>query len=153
MPDDGTTRERHLLAVDPGLTTGLAVWDIPQYEDELKGPRATELDVEQLYRLLTQLLLEGAYTYTVVCEAYTISERTMKNTRQNWSLEIIGVLKYMCWLRGHIFAPLQSASAAKSFATNERLKGCGWYIPGRGHSNDALRHLLLFSVKEKIVTL
>lgn len=139
--------DSHLLAVDPGLMTGLATWS-----PDAPAPVAFELPLENMYEYVRDTLVNGFITYDIVCEAYTISERTLKSSRQAWSLELIGLLKWAAWHRGHTFK-LQQASSAKRFADNPRLKSVGWYIPGRDHANDALRHLFLHAVQRKIITL
>lgn len=139
--------DAHLLAVDPGLMTGIATW-----APEQAAPFAFELSLEQMYEFVRDTLVHGTTTYDIVCEAYTISERTLKSSRQAWSLELIGLLKWAAWNRGHSFK-LQQASSAKRFADNARLKSVGWHVPGRDHANDALRHLYLHAVQCKIITL
>lgn len=152
MPDEDDrftagSLTRHLVAIDPGLMTGVAVWT-----PETPKPIGFELPIENFYEWVRDTLVSGFEKYDVVCEAFVISQRTVKGTAQPYSLELIGLLKWVCWLRGHTFS-LQQASSAKRFADDARLKAIAWYIPGRGHANDALRHMFLHCVKEKIVTI
>jgi hypothetical protein len=85
----------------------------------------------------------------VVCEDYIITQRTIKLSRQNMSLESIGVLRWLCsaWMIRFV---LQTPSEGKGFGTDEKLKRLGWYRPTPGgHANDATRHLLTFLAKER----
>ena len=36
-----------------------------------------------------------------------------------------------------------------TFATDDKLRRLGWYKPGKGHANDAARHLLLWFAKHR----
>lgn len=136
------------IAVDPGKATGVAVWD---YEATIDPITFTFAPLE-FYNWLLEDVVRSFVPIDVVCEAYTISQRTLKASAQLWSLELIGVLRFATWVRQMPFA-LQQASAAKRFATNDKLKELGWYRPGHDHENDALRHLLLKSVTMKVITL
>lgn len=145
---DGERSMPKLIAVDPGLTTGVAMWD-PEVEQR---PTAVQYDVSGMHAFIHTTCMQGYDVYDIVCESFTISERTMKMTRQTWSLELIGALKYVSEIRGHTFT-LQTPAAAKRFADNTRLRQIGWYVPGRDHANDALRHLFLYAVMKKIISL
>jgi len=88
----------------------------------------------------------------VVCESYIVTANTLKKSRQNWSLEGIGVFRYLARTSDAEFT-LQSPADAKTFATDEKLKAMGWHVPGRDHANDASRHLLLYCLKRRIIPL
>jgi len=95
----------------------------------------------------------------LIVEDFIITAETLKKSRQTWSLEAIGALRYLVELFGDYPIPvddgrgliiprismtLQSPSSAKAFATNDKLRNVGWYVPGKGHANDAARHLLVY---------
>ena len=124
-----------IIAVDPGKTTGIAVYDATN-----KSLIGTE-QIGDLYDTITYIE-DWMYT-TIVCESYTITPATMKKSRQNYSLEMIGVLRYLTQKHDAKFL-LQTPAAAKSFSTDDKLKRLDWYVPGQDHANDALRHLLLY---------
>lgn len=133
-----------VLAVDPGVTTGWSLWD-PTMERPQTGQ-----DQQYEFCRRVETWLEASWlaywakeiTLEVVVERYTVGPETIKKTRQNASLEIIGVVRYLCGKFGVPFS-LQTPADAKAFATNEKLKRCGWWSPGQQHANDATRHLLL----------
>lgn len=141
-----TTGSVTVLAVDPGLTSGVAIWHSHLRDDP---PWACQLDVPGFWRLAEQMTA-GRHV-VVICEAFVISTRTIKGSQQTWPLEHIGVLKYLCAKHGHQIV-LQQASAAKTAVTNERLREWGWYQPGQDHANDALRHLGLYLIRTGTIT-
>ena len=64
----------------------------------------------------------------------------------NWSLELIGVTRWLCMYYGKELV-FQSPAEAKGFASNKRLKAVDLYFPSAGgHQNDAVRHLLTYLV-------
>lgn len=139
-----------VCAFDPGLTCGWATYGFP---DGVHASGQGELD-EVLDR--AEAFLRSAriarYDLHVVCEAYVVTANTLKKSRQNWSLEGIGVLRYLARINGAAFE-LQTPADAKSFATDEKLKAVSWHRRGQDHANDASRHLLLYCLKKRIIPL
>jgi hypothetical protein len=128
-----------VLAVDPGKKTGLSLYaqgSESLLTNELSFPETDEF-VESVCQMHGEQL-------AVVCEKFTITAQTAKNTQAPWSLEEIGVCRYLAHKYGCEFASLQAPSSAKTFSTDARLKALGWWTPGKGHANDATRHLLLY---------
>jgi hypothetical protein len=74
-------------------------------------------------------------------ESYVLYQH--KAMEQSWSdmytSRLIGAIEYMLYKRG---IPLiyQGAGTAKSFFTDKKLQSLGFYIPGKTHANDAIRH-------------
>src|SRR6185436_6866635 len=125
-----------IVAVDPGLMTGIAWYNAGDVGTQ-------QLDVESFYAFVDAWRDDVTQ---VVCEAYMISPDTLRKTRQLWSLELIGLLRFKCWQLKIPFE-LQQASSAKKFCSNDLLKQFGFYRPGQDHANDALRHLCIYLVK------
>lgn len=129
-----------VLAVDPGKLTGWC-WvtaDLAHSE----GEAAQEPFLDMAWSLIDSGCLD-----TVVCERYTVTAHTATLTQAPWSLEQIGVLRWMCHNRGIEFI-LQAPADAKRLATEETLKGVGWPRPrGAGHARDAQRHMFLWQVR------
>lgn len=123
------------LAVDPGKVSGWAAWD---HQGFVSG----EFECQELLDFAWSMISGPFPPDLVVCESFIITAQTLKKTRgENWSLESVGALRWMC--RQHqVSFKLQSPADAKSFVNNDRLKAVGWYKPGLGHDNDAARHLL-----------
>ena len=123
------------LAVDPGGTTGLA-WIIDGIFDS--GQLAGGRDAFAEYFEWAQAM---QLTH-IICEDFIITGQTAKKTPQPDALRIIGYLELWAQVRKVPFT-LQTPSQAKGFSTDAKLKALGWYKPGKGHANDAARHLLL----------
>lgn len=132
-----------VLAVDPGKMTGYVI-----YQD---GKRTEgEAPAEEFVKI-AEKLIETKEIDSVVCERFIISSQTGKLSQAAWSLEQIGVLKYLCEKHGAPFT-LQNAADAKLFASEDRLKTLKWSKPkGAGHARDAQRHLLLYLVKNDLI--
>lgn len=132
---------------DPGLMTGVAFWRDGEVE-------SWEFDLDHVYAWVNELdNMKGwkEYPDVIVCEAFVVSMRTVKGTFQPWSLELIGLLRWACTVRGIGFE-LQQASAAKMFTKNDDLRALGWWhVGGGGHALDALRHLRLYLVKARLL--
>ena len=132
---------KRVMAIDPGKTTGLAMLDM-----ETGDYTYAEWEFTDTASFILAHAQEHGADLVIVVERFFININTIKDTQAPWSLEVIG------WARGcsHLFCNrdvhLHDAAAAKRFGSDERLKTMGWYVPGRGHANDAARHLLLLLV-------
>jgi len=132
-----------VLSVDPGVMTGWATWS-----DRLLVVGQAEFDPFVRYVVT---LAEEDQLHVIVCERYTITGETLKKSRQSASLEVIGFLKSV----GVVYdipVILQTPADAKRFATDAKLTAAGWKLPStQDHANDALRHLMLYLVKERMM--
>lgn len=133
-----------VVAVDPGGTTGLALW-APGL-----GLSLLEKDPEAAVDWL-HLLAEGDKK-TFVVERYIITPATAKMSQQHDALEIIGVIKFLARKYGHALV-MQKPAEAKGYSTDQKLKNVGWYQPGKPHARDASRHLLLYLSRVGIIDL
>lgn len=137
-----------IYAVDPGLASGIALLNVPDGEDpELLG--SWEMDPYETMAY-TELIAKryNDYDLRVVVERFTITAETGKKSQAPFSLEIIGAIKYICRVNGLPEPTLQTPADAKNFAPNPRLKSLGlWHRGGHGHALDAIRHAVLFAVK------
>lgn len=128
---------RPLVAIDPGALTGVAFW-----HDDYTLPSSHEYEPGDFYEAM-HVLSRRQPSCVVICEAFVITQATVRKSFQPWSLEMIGVVKAACFIGGHeLWTPLPKASEAKSMVSNEVLHKLGWWHRGgEGHANDALRHL------------
>lgn len=129
---------RFILGLDPGKKSGVALLDLlletctgEEVVFERYGPYIEDI-IERLQPL-------------VVAETFIMNSATVKNTQAPWSLEAIGVARFLA-AKYDVPFMTQPQSSAKRFSTNERLKALGWYVPGRGHLADAQRQALLYAV-------
>lgn len=126
----------HILAVDPGKATGWGYYRDGQVEfGEIPFDRCAAW-ADQFLSQAPQLL--------VVCERFVIMAGTLQTARTetNWSIELIGVLRYLSAKFGHDFE-LQGAGDAKRFGNDKLLRTLGWWTRGSDHARDAARHAAL----------
>lgn len=143
--------DRFLLSVDPGLATGVCFLDISLPDPVILW--TDEIDEASLAFRVEEILSEGCVdgknTVEVVVEKFTITPQTGKLSSAPWSLEHIGVIRYLCRKYNATFL-LQTPADAKNFVPNERLKALGlWHRGGEGHALDALRHAVLYMVRKR----
>lgn len=146
-----------VISIDPGKASGVAVLDYTDLDD-VKILYSGELDQQETCEFIENLVLYEEHmlesspdrSFEVVYEKFQITAQTGKNTNEeNWSAEIIGVIKFLCRKHGFKFT-VQTPAEAKNFVPNDRMKAVGiWHTGGEGHAKDALRHGVLFLVKNK----
>lgn len=139
------TDMKYIMAIDPGKLTGVAVFTVTEDGTPvLEG--SAELHRDEFESWLEGWLL-GYSEIEVVAERYVIGDADSP-----WSLRMLGVLSYLSRKGGHGEPVLQTPADAKSFCTNERLKHLGyWHVGGEGHANDAIRHGVLYMVKQQLI--
>jgi hypothetical protein len=126
-----------ITTVDPGKMTGIS----GVYADGSFFWLETTFD--DTCRHLIELANKWREEMVLVCESFIIGPQTVKNTQAPWSLELIGVCRMVSRLYCGRELKLQSPAEAKRFSSDLRLQHLEWYKPGKGHANDAARHLLL----------
>lgn len=135
---------RYVLALDPGQTTGVALYDA--YELPITAPAvgtsfwSAEYDFRSVCQLIRIWTTKLQFDLDVVSEPYKIDK-----AQAPWSLEVIGVARY--------FSQEQTGQdlitkygRSPGFCTDERLKALGWYRPGKRNANSATRQLLIHLV-------
>jgi hypothetical protein len=129
----------YILAVDPGLATGLA-W---RYEGVF-GSSVVPGGRFGLFDEFTHTINQTATPTEIVCEDFIITAATARKSAQPDPYRIIGWLELWAYQHGIPFF-LQSPSTGKGFGTDAKLKHMGWYTTGNGgHDVDAARHLLTY---------
>ena len=142
-----------VLSVDPGKASGIAVISWTGVPDELPIVEYSIESQPDQYGMEIRILLNQwmrSENFSVACEGFIINAQTVRNSQAPYSLEQIGILKFLCRDLGYdpdqiIF---QSPANAKAMFPNPALKTLGtWHRGGEGHANDAIRHGLLCLVK------
>lgn len=136
-----------IYAFDPGKMTGWARM-IPHQRGTFRSGQMPLTDA--LHFMYTTITSDPSFVTEVICEDFIITAETVKKSRQYWSLEGLGALRFMC-MEYQVPFTVQTPAAAKRFATNEKLKKVGWYRPGKDHANDAARHLMVFGVSNGLL--
>lgn len=136
----------NIIALDPGKTTGVVV---KEGGTVVTHEQMDFMEVASFFH--DYLWAHKDEDVKVVVEAFIITMHTAKNTQAPWSLELIGVFRYLTERITGGSIILQKPSDAKRFASDERLKLMGYYARGKGHANDAARHLLLFEASRGLL--
>lgn len=133
----------YIFAFDPGLMTG---WAFCNTESMMVISGEEDFHT---FAGRCEYWFEHYREQLDVCgERFTITTATAKKTQAPWSLEVIGVVKYLSHKYGCGDVTLQLPADAKRFAGNDRIRRLGWWVPGTaGHDKDALRHLMIRLVK------
>lgn len=126
-----------VLALDPGQTTGVAVFD--------KGVLVewSQLDTKDIPRGIRNMdaLINRVQPDYIIAEAYKIY--AWKKDEHTWAElhtpQLIGVIKTLAQLK-NIPHEEKMAVEAKTFCTNEKLQEWGMYKTGMRHACDAIRH-------------
>lgn len=140
-----TELPKYIFACDPGLVSGVAMLALNR-EGRVDLVNSYELPPDQVGSVLEFFLRHhNPETALVVAERFTISMRTVKNSAAPWSLEVIGMMKYLvsrAWGTPYDRSVvLQSPADAKGLISNELLKANGlWHRGGAGHARDGIRH-------------
>lgn len=134
-----------LLALDPGHTTGWAVFE--GGEPTASGQVATEAEGwECIYRLF-----QDTNPTMVVYENYRIYAHKLArhSNSEVYTLRLIGAIEFICEVLCKIPYYNRMAQEAKGFVTDEKLKKWGYYKTGEKHARDAIRHGCYFLLFDK----
>jgi hypothetical protein len=132
------------LALDPGATVGWA-----KYEDG-EGYASGEISCLDLWPFLETYRLTRFKTVVPLGMIVVYEKFDRRSTAVDLiAVECIGILKE--WARQHRGVTLeeQSASMAKFFWSDEKLKALGLYRIGKPHACDAVRHILYYAYFNK----
>jgi hypothetical protein len=142
MPDPSVT-----AWFDPGKTTGVASWDS---RTSVFSSFQIANDLKALGYHIEMLLLvndhDPDFRLAVGWERFVVTPGNARHGTPYWSLESIGILKYLCLKHDITILPPQVSSMMTAIPDN-RLKSVGWYKPNSPHANDAARHLLRYMLK------
>lgn len=137
-----------LLAVDPGETTGWAVYDLDAGA-LIPSDRPRQAPYLEFLLRTDEFSAHFPRRATVVVERFTVTTQTAKHSAQPHALRVTGALEYLAHRDGQDFdATSQPPAAAMKLADNDVLRGLGWYRRGEEHANDALRHVVLWLARE-----
>jgi len=142
---------RYVLAVDPGKTTGVALFSFESPSEPIME-WSKELEQHEIAEAVRAVLWapEKRYHVDVVCERFVINAQTVRNSQAPYSLEVIGILKQCLLDNGRPMDDIffQAPADAMTMFDNKKLKKLEyWHVGGGGHALDAIRHALLRLVK------
>lgn len=127
-----------ILSLDPGGTTGYALFDVTQDEfPELiqRGQIAGGLKgfIDFVDDVLDEKIIDA-----IVCESFTLREGVYGADLS--PVYIIGALEGMY---GKLIPIKYQEPKLKPLCDDARLKRLGLYVPGKPHANDAVRHFII----------
>ncbi|MBT9167368.1 MAG: hypothetical protein DDT19_00697 [Syntrophomonadaceae bacterium] len=130
-----------LLVIDPGETTGIAIFDRGQIESVKQltgaGPAMIQ-ELNEFFRLWP--------THVVVEDYKVYAHKTKEHTWSSlFTPKLIGAIEALCTLQG--LQPVMQMASCKRFVTNDKLRAWNMYVTGP-HARDAIRHgcyFLLFN--------
>lgn len=131
-----------IVGIDPGKTTGIAVWRNGALDPDLTG----EYTVTEVYEFLA--LWCGAVAHQQV-EWFTISERTVKTDVDYNAIHLIGAIMFASWQCGHPIS-YSNPGEVKAQFPDAALRQAGMWHPS-DHARDATRHLCRHLVQARIV--
>ena len=125
---------------DPGLTTG---WAYLENGREFNSGQCRFEDVGSALTTWAEAL--GRHLW-VGWELYNVTQGGGKSGTPKYSLETIGMLKWICHANDvTVLKPVPSAS--RKLGDELKLKKLGWRKPGLVHANDAAQHLLAYMLR------
>lgn len=127
---------------DPGLTTGWACLTANgDFDSGQLSFTETGEDLAQTAQIYGPALWVG-------WELYNVTQGGGKAGTPKYSLETIGMLKWICHANNvTVLKPMPSSS--RKLGDEIKLKRLGWRRPGMRHANDAAQHLLSWALREK----
>jgi hypothetical protein len=142
---------RYVLAIDPGKTTGMALFS-HQMGSEPLLEWSKELEQDEVAEAVRGVLWapDKRFHLDVVCERFVINAQTVRNSQAPYSLEVIGIVKQCLKDNGRPMDDIffQAPADAMTMFDNKKLKKLDyWHVGGGGHALDAIRHALLRCVK------
>ena len=145
MAEDVTELPQMVWWLDPGKTTG---WACLGLGTKFRCGQGTMEEVgEELDTAAALFLSDMSIGY----EQYIVTPGGGVTGSAEPPLKTIGMIEWICYLNGcHLLKPVPSAM--RKVVTVDMLKRLGWYVPGQDHAMQAARHLLAWTLREKLVT-
>lgn len=141
-----------LAGIDPGLTTGVCQFCIDE-QGFITQVSSDELDHLGVGHWMKKVMANRPYCgdyhadLQIVCERFTITTKTAKNSQAPWSLEVTGLVRWYAERYGFsLYQPRPSETM--SLISNDVLKRAGLYVKGE-HARDAARAALYYAVAQK----
>lgn len=127
---------------DPGLTTGWAL-----LRDDVKFDSG-QCQFENIGTQLTAWAELLGPSLWVGWELYNVTQGGGKSGTPKYSLETIGMLRWICH-EYNVTVLKAMPSASRKLGDEVKLRRLDWHKPGMVHANDAASHLLAFCLREK----
>lgn len=137
-----------IVSLDPGGTTGYAVWhdmnDVDDWNAGHIGPSEHHIELWGL--------LDRYSPNLVICEGFNYQRREVDRgvSLSLVSKEYIGITKMWCKMRKKEYLE-PPPGQAKQLVSDNYLKSMSpsLFLPGKKHANDAMRQLVYYLVNKK----
>lgn len=135
---------KRLLVLDPGETTGWAVFENGKLTAAGQGRTIEGWNV-------IGDLFEDIHPSMVLYENYRVYAHKLErhSNSEVYTLRLVGVIEYICERAFNIPHHNQMAQQAKGFVSDEKLKAWGFWNKGQRHARDAIRHGCYFLLFDK----
>jgi len=138
----GQNSHRPIIAVDPGETTGVAVFDDYRF---LTAQELVTKDLASSVKLFQDFFVASAFKCSseplVICEDYRVYG--WKTEQHAWAglhtPKLIGIILAVCQIESFEIC-FRMAHEVKQFCTDDKLQAWGYYHVGSRHARDAIRH-------------
>lgn len=128
----------NVIAIDPGVTSGFCYGHLIPGERLDFFPTQFVDDVDDLWRRLDDL--KPRY---IIMEDFAYRQGRQRSGINLFPVQLIGIARfYAVWGNHKCAIQLQSASQAKGYFTDAKLKSFKYHVRGMPHGMDATRHLL-----------
>lgn len=138
-----------VAGIDPGLVTGVCQLAVDE-QGMISHVWSDELDMLGVGHWMKRLMVGrhcGGPQIQVVCEKFTITNKTASNSQAPWSLEVTGLVRWYTERYGFsLYQPRPSETM--SLISNDVLKRAGLYVKGE-HARDAARAGLYWLIAQK----
>jgi hypothetical protein len=121
-----------LLAVDPGRTTGVAIFSLDPATHIYEFATNTYSDHTEVWSLFNSSIA------AVICEQFSSAGRQMSGHGLH-TVRLIGSLEHACWMHKILF--VTQPPQLRKAQLHQSVKLLGKYVE---HRSDALAHLLAF---------
>jgi hypothetical protein len=132
-----------VLWLDPGKMTGHARLD----GEKFSSGEAPFYEAGQVVRSHCASSLDAKVGY----EAFQITPASYRMLGSSDALQAIGMIRWLALDAGVSLLP-PAPRQARDTISLAMLRALGWYLPGRGHANDAARHLAAWMVRSGSLT-
>ena len=126
-----------LLALDPGETTGVAIFQegklVEAFQESTKEIKSALITIAPIIKRFgfDAIVIEEYRVY-----AWKVKEHAWSDLHTS---RLIGAIELLCAIH-EIPLHKQSAQIAKQFCTDKKLKDWNLWLKGQVHSRDAIRH-------------
>jgi hypothetical protein len=137
-----------VLWLDPGKMTGWARLD----GETFSSGEAPFYETGRIVRShCTSIRYVSSPDVKVGYESFQVTPASYRMLGSSDALQAIGMIRWLALDLGASLLPPASRQA-RDTVTPAMLKALEWYLPGKGHANDAARHLVAWMMRSGSLT-